>query len=875
MFKRITALLLSAVFASAMLTSFAYAQEEETAIVSDEYNEEIEFLEAIGIIKGYKEGAFDKNGYMTRAELAMLSVYSLGLGEENVSDMVSYIDVPSGYWAEKFISIATNSDIMVGHDGMFYPDKAVGAEEVAKVMVQLLGYSYKANAMGGYPTGYMAAARELDITDGVDFKGEFTRGKATKMLYNMLHTEPLEIDYLKTDSAAYKKSDRSFMEVTLDIVPDEGVIKSNHIASLWGDAAAAENELMIEDEKFVISNSAYADFLGREVEYYYKDNDDGYKRELLYLRPANDDSKTYEIKSRDILKDNSSFSAKTFVYLDSRERIIKEDIEDAYIFINGKIPDVSVTKADLAPIDGKVVLLDDDNDGKIDLVFTEEWQSVVAAIANVGNETILDKLGGGNINCKNDTSKRVEIKKDGKTVLLSAIKEWDILLISESRDKEFMRIEASSKTVSGSSDGYSDEDIIRINGEEYEINPIFDKNALVMGETYTFRLDSEGRVAYLELETLTGGGYGYLFTVRKDEEKGNLRFRILTESGELKVFESADKIRYNQEGKLENEVVYNKLPLDGAEANTLVVYKTNSEGYLTQVSFPKEDSEYITPDYPMAKRSYSKLGNIFGLYEAEGFAVDTNAPVFYIVKGNPEESKITSAESFVDKKEYTIAGYNAGENMTPKVMVQTVEQGAKGDMNVTWETPVGVITKIRTGLNAQEDIVPIITLISGGQELELVCKERDKINTRAISYPSNKQSVISFDNFKKGDVVYYDRDYMGEVDAIVRVLPSATGLATDKEAEWIISRGWSGERIFGSVERMSGYFTEVSAGGEKYLYSLQGASVTVYDVKEDYIYAGGNEEMLPRNLSPNEYSKIFMKVNGGKVSDVVIFNNWK
>ena len=337
MLKRITALLLSAVFASAMLTSFAYAQEEETAIVSDEYNEEIEFLEAIGIIKGYKEGAFDKNGYMTRAELAMLSVYSLGLGEKNVSDMVSYIDVPSGYWAEKFISIATNSDIMVGHDGMFYPDKAVGAEEVAKVMVQLLGYSYKANAMGGYPTGYMAAARELDITDGVDFKGEFTRGKATKMLYNMLHTEPLEIDYLKTDSAAYKKSDRSFMEVTLDIVPDEGVIKSNHIASLWGDAAAAENELMIEDEKFVISNSAYADFLGREVEYYYKDNDDGYKRELLYLRPANDDSKTYEIKSRDILKDNSSFSAKTFVYLDSRERIIKEDIEYAYIFINGKI----------------------------------------------------------------------------------------------------------------------------------------------------------------------------------------------------------------------------------------------------------------------------------------------------------------------------------------------------------------------------------------------------------------------------------------------------------------------------------------------------------------------------------------------------------
>lgn len=875
MFKRITALLLSAVFASAMLTSFAYAQEEETAIVSDEYNEEIEFLEAIGIIKGYKEGAFDKNGYMTRAELAMLSVYSLGLGEENVSDMVSYIDVPSGYWAEKFISIATNSDIMVGHDGMFYPDKAVGAEEVAKVMVQLLGYSYKANAMGGYPTGYMAAARELDITDGVDFKGEFTRGKATKMLYNMLHTEPLEIDYLKTDSAAYKKSDRSFMEVTLDIVPDEGVIKSNHIASLWGDAAAAENELMIEDEKFVISNSAYADFLGREVEYYYKYNDDGYKRELLYLRPANDDSKTYEIKSRDILKDNSSFSAKTFVYLDSRERIIKEDIEDAYIFINGKIPDVSVTKADLAPIDGKVVLIDDDNDGKIDLVFVTEWKTAVAAIANVGNETILDKLGGGNISCKNDTSKRVEIKKDGKTVLLSAIKEWDILLISESRDKEYMRIEASSKTVSGSSDGYSDEDIIRINGEEYEINPIFDKNALVMGETYTFRLDSEGRVAYLELETLTGGGYGYLFTVRKDEEKGNLRFRILTESGELKVFESADRIRYNQEGKLENEVVYNKLPLDGAEANTLVVYKTNSEGYLTQVSFPQEDSEYITPDYPMAKRSYSKLGNIFGLYEAEGFAVDTNAPVFYIVKGNPEESKLVSQDTFVDKREYTVAGYNAGEKMTPKAMVITVEPGVGGNMNITYETNIGVITKIKTGLNSQEDIVPIITMISGGQEIELVCKEKDKINTGRIKYPERTQQEIDFDELKKGDIIYYETDYKGEIEAIVRALPYEKDGEINKVNEWVSEHGWSNERVFGTVERTSGSLAEISAGGEKYLFSLQGAAVAVYDVGEDYIYSGSLDEIIPKSLEPNGYSKVFMKVGAGKVYDVVIFNNWK
>ncbi len=874
MIKRITALILSLICSLTSLSAFVYAEGEEVQ-TSDLYNEEIEFLEAIGIIKGYKDGAFDKDGAMTRAELAMLSVYALGLEENNVSEKVSYLDVPVGYWAENFISIATNMDIMVGHDGMFLPDKAVGADEVAKVMVQLLGYSYKAKMQGGYPVGYMAVARELDITDGVDFSGEFTRGKASKMLFNMLHTEPLEIDYLKTDSAAYKVSDRSFMEVTLDIVPEEGVIESNHIASLWGDAAVAENELMIEDEKFIISNSSYADFLGREVEYYYKDNDDGYKRELLYLKLSNDDSKTYEVKSRDILKDNQAFSTKSFVYLDERERIVKEDIENAYIFINGKIPEASITKADLAPHDGKVELIDDDNDGKIDLVFIEEWQTVVAAIANVSNETILNKLGGGSINCKNDVSKRVEIKKDGKVVLLSAIKEWDILLISESRDKEFMKIEASSKTVSGSSDGYSDDDIIRINGEGYEINPIFDKNALIMGEEYTFRLDSEGRVAYLELETLTGGGYGYLFTVRKDEEKGNLRFRILTESGELKVFESADRIRYNSEGKLDWEVVYNKLPLDGVEANTLVVYKTNSEGYLTQVSFPEADSEYLTLDYPEAERSFSRNSNIFGLYEKEGFAVDTNAPVFYIVKGNPEESKIITVENFTHKNKYTVAGYNAGERMTPKVIVQTVEQGAKGDMNITYETPVGVITKIKTGLNSQEDIVPIITMISGGQEIELVCKEKNKINAGRIKYPEKKQEAIAFDELKKGDIIYYETDYKGEIETIVRAMPYEKSGEINKEAEWITDHGWSNERIFGMVERTSGSFAEVSAGGEKYLYSLQGAAVTAYDVNEDYIYAGSLDEIIPKNLEPNQYSKVFMKVGEGKVYDIVIFNNWK
>lgn len=874
MIKRITALLLALTVCAASFAAVAYAEAEENG-KSDEYAEEIEFLEAIGIIKGYKDGAFDPNGQMTRAELAMLSVYALGLEEDNVSEKISYLDVPVGYWAENFISIATNNDIMVGHGGMFEPDKAVSGEEVAKVTVQLLGYSYKAKQLGGYPEGYMAAARELDITDGVDFGGEFTRGKASKMIYNMLHTEPLEIDSLKPDSAAYKISERSFMEVTLDIVPDEGVVESNHIASLWGDAAVAENELMIEDNKFIIQDSSYKDFLGREVEYYYKDNDDGYKRELLYMKLANDDGEIYEIKSSDILKDNGAFSTKSFVYLDERERIVKENIEDAYIFINGKIPDESITKADIAPDDGKVKLIDDDGDGKIDLVFVNEWQTAVVSIANTMNETILDKLGGGSISCKNDGTKRVEITKNGKTVLLSAIKENDIVLVSESRDKEYVRIEASSNTVVGSSAGFDDDNRIIINDEEYDINPLLNSKDLILGEEFTFHLDAEGRVAYIEIEKLTKSEYAYLFTVRKDEIEEKLLFRMLTVNGELKVFEGADKVKFNQEGKLEADILYNKITKGSPEVNTLVVYSANSEGKVTHICVPEKDSLYITPDYPEAKRSYSKLANIFGLYETEGFSLDSSAPVFYIVKGNAEESKLISQDTFVDKREYTVAGYNAGDTMTPKAIVVWVEQGAKGNMNITYETPVGVITKIKTGLNQEEDIVPIITLISGGQEIELVCKEKDKMNTRRIKYPDRVQNEISFDELKKGDVIYYDLDYKGEIEAICRALPFSADGKVKTEHEWIAEHGWSNERVFGSVERMSGSLVEVSAGGDKYLFSLQGAAVTVYNVMDDYIYAGGTDELVPKNLEPNGYSKVFMKVGTGQVYDVVIFNNWK
>ena len=135
MLKRICIVILCIVLFS--VSSLAVA--DSSVVSAGNHLDEIHFLEAIGVIKGYNPGNFVPDKEITRAELAMLAVNALGLDEALAPQEIRYNDVPIGYWAENYIGIISQLGIMVGYGGYFEPDAYVSAEQTCKVMVEMLG----------------------------------------------------------------------------------------------------------------------------------------------------------------------------------------------------------------------------------------------------------------------------------------------------------------------------------------------------------------------------------------------------------------------------------------------------------------------------------------------------------------------------------------------------------------------------------------------------------------------------------------------------------------------------------------------------------------------------------------------------------------
>lgn len=175
MLKKLTAILLAAmcIVPSASAANITEAQKE----VLKKYN----------IMTGDEDGKFREDDNITRAE-AVRIICSAGKVEKK-TDVQPFIDVSPEHWAYAYICAAKDNGIVVGDgEGFFNPESNVTHEEMAKMIICLLGYGQTAYFMGGYPTGYTKIASELGITKDMRFElnTPVKRGDVGIMMYKSL-----------------------------------------------------------------------------------------------------------------------------------------------------------------------------------------------------------------------------------------------------------------------------------------------------------------------------------------------------------------------------------------------------------------------------------------------------------------------------------------------------------------------------------------------------------------------------------------------------------------------------------------------------------------------------------------------------------------
>jgi len=104
--------------------------------------EEIMVCLSEGIVKGYPDGTFRPNTEIARDAVAVYLARALAEGDANVPagpDVASFGDVPTSYWAYKYIEYAKALNITLGYpDGLFHPTNLVTRADMAVFLARAL-----------------------------------------------------------------------------------------------------------------------------------------------------------------------------------------------------------------------------------------------------------------------------------------------------------------------------------------------------------------------------------------------------------------------------------------------------------------------------------------------------------------------------------------------------------------------------------------------------------------------------------------------------------------------------------------------------------------------------------------------------------------
>ena len=405
--RKLTALLLSVVLllgAVSLPSSAAFVDVDKAT----KYQESIEVLVALGMLKGYEDNSFRPENTITRAEFATVVTRMLGL--ESVAKGASaagvFTDMTVGggeHWASGYIKIAYDQGIILGMgDGTFAPDNPVTYEQAIKMMVCALGYEAAATELGGWPEGYVAQADVLNMTKGILVEKTSTaasRGMVAQILYNSLEVPIAE----KQANGSVNVTKKTILSTKLgcarinnfmvaqvdgtDSITDSGIrLQAGELAFSQTSDPATNDPFLYGD---VMEKAEAKALMGSYVKGYYKVGNEDESHRIIYLAASGSKSEEITLLSERIYEYNA---LKLEYYIDDEKEDTEEILisEDALLMYNGSLYDYHSGTSDerdlskwLDPnsddfIDGQVRLVESTGDKKADTIFIEDYEIYIA-----------------------------------------------------------------------------------------------------------------------------------------------------------------------------------------------------------------------------------------------------------------------------------------------------------------------------------------------------------------------------------------------------------------------------------------------------------------------------------------------------------------
>lgn len=770
-----------------------FAQETDSEEAVD--TTVIEKLYRFGIINEDLYKNYDPDGYITRAEFADIAASTMGLAKETTADVTKvFSDVTADTEYAASIYQVYAAGLMIGDDvASFYPENNITYDEAVKTAVVMLGLYDIAYNNGGYVEGFRTSAANRGLLKGVS--GSPDSPLSQESVYNLIDNlidAPLFVvkSFVGGEAQMGYDENVTIMSDILNLESCTGIVTAYESTSLKDDTEdIGVNSIRIEDTVFELTYTSGDVFVGYNVKAYYNAND-----EIIYIEPYKTNVLTI---SRDELEKETTLEE--IAYRIDGGRIKYADVASKATYIyNGKKLTAPLVE-EIIPEEGFINLIDNNNDGKYEVVIVEDYMVCVVDGVVVTDEKIKLKYGMGTLNVAEEDNVKARFFLDGKEAQLSDIARWNVLSVKQSKNETgtiLCDIYISSLSIEGKvTQSYYDGDDMFIEIEDQEqpyclsrsfINrveagaeessyPTLDKHMI-------YYLDTFGKIAAINTVS-SAKNYGYVLRCYYDFEQEKAFIKMYTKDDEFVTYPLSEKFKVNGE-KGEHEFLENAL-----EANTedgtvhqLIVYKINADNEVTEIQMAVDKTSepyYVTKDDEFVLNAHPGINATNGRYKGMRFYkyLAEDYP-FYFLEGTTINFQIPS--DLERENDFAIVTKLSGTDVSLAGPLYVYDAGNGGQIGAIVSSPRAstdfadpkIVSKVVQTLNDDGEVCSQLVFFDGSSiyaneaDVSYEIPEKNSVDNASLNWGSLiDYSDVKISDLERGDVIEYTEEN-GFIDSL-------------------------------------------------------------------------------------------------------------
>lgn len=564
-----------------------------------ESSDEGQFLNCgLSIALGIVDPNIPETTLITRRDLAVAAVKLINCNVTEYEKMeVPFSDINAN---DKEIIAAGHLGLISGYgDGTFKPNQKASFNEVLAVFVNLAGWKQVAASYGGFPLGYTITAGKIDILEGV--KSTYSNvpyGTFARLIENTLHADYPNIVSFSSNGALEYSTNETVLNYYFHIYGSEGRVTAQGVSALTGYSSTVETDIAIDGRVYhadsVIKSmnvaGGFENFVGYNVEYYYRDNDKT-GLELIYLSEKKR-NEVVTIYSSQLNTSDSGYNVNNIVAIDRNGRNDYYRLDAPDVFYND-VNYYDYTLDSLKPDCGKIVLVDNDGDGSYEVVKIYEYVNYVVKQVNVEENYIYDFYDKQKLKIDLTDEENYILDLYGNKYELSDLKKWDVLSVFSDVNGKVVRARLIRNSVKGSVTAVSGNKIY-LNSQSlaYELSDDYlnlhhrNKVDVTLGTMGEFYLDVEGKICCVQHSNNTLL-YGYLTHIGVSSGLDDtVKIKMMTSSGQFSIFELKTKVKVNGVRDYAKNIMDNSLLVDQDDNKAiqqLIKYKTDDEGLISEI----------------------------------------------------------------------------------------------------------------------------------------------------------------------------------------------------------------------------------------------------------------------------------------------------